>query len=136
MKRHEAREIALKALFACDLGKNDVDFVLKQLLDENKKVDENSKGFIDYLVKGVLEHQESIDTLIAEHSVEWKIERIATVDRNIMRLALFEIMYTPNMPAAIAINEGVELAKNYSSKESARFINGILGNFIKLDEDK
>ncbi len=135
MKRHEAREVALKALFAYDLGKNDLDFVLKHLLEENNKVDENSKSFIEYLVQGVLEHKEKIDALIAQHSMEWKFERIAAVDRNIMRIALYEINYTPDMPAAVAINEAVELAKNYSSQESARFINGILGNFIKKSEE-
>ncbi|MFZ5753863.1 MAG: transcription antitermination factor NusB, partial [Bacillota bacterium] len=90
-----------------------------------------TKNFALYLINGVVAHLAEIDKIIRQFAVEWELERMATVDRNIMRLALFEILYSDNVPEAVATNEAIELAKSYGSEESARFTNGILGNIIK-----
>ncbi len=83
----------------------------------------------DYLVKlveGVAAHQEELDALIRQYSEHWRLERMAAVDRNLLRLALYELLHQPQIPAKVVINEAVELAKRYGSEESGAFVNGIL----------
>ncbi len=130
MKRHDARELVLQALFAIDLGKNDHRMILDSLCRE-KDVDENSWEFCRYIVEGVIERQAVIDRLIQKYAVQWELTRMAGVDRNILRLALFEILFSYDVPEAVATNEAIELSKSFGSQESFRFINGILGNILK-----
>jgi N utilization substance protein B len=78
------------------------------------------------LVEGVVANQEELDKLIRQHSEHWRLERMAAVDRNLLRLALYELLHVPEVPAKVVINEAVELAKKYGSEESGSFINGIL----------
>jgi len=78
------------------------------------------------LVEGIFRHLDEIDTLLAEHSHHWRVERMSAVDRNILRLAVFELRYSGDVPAQVAINEALEIAKRYSIADSAAFINGIL----------
>ena len=78
------------------------------------------------LVEGVEVHQQELDTLIRQHSEHWRLERMAAVDRNLLRLALYELLHQPEVPAKVVINEAVELAKRYGSEESGSFVNGIL----------
>lgn len=130
MKRRAARELVLKVLFAWDLGKSDPYNILDQLCQE-EEVDDGGREFTKKLVKGVLNNQEEIDAVLQKYSIEWDLKRMAAVDRNIMRIAFYEMGYTAGIPEAVAANEAIELAKSYGSKESARFINGILGTIIK-----
>lgn len=130
MKRRTGREIVLKTLFARDFSKNDA-FELLEHVMADEKVDEPGREFSRSLVEGVLSRQKEIDNLIKQYSIEWDLDRMAAVDRNIMRIALFEILFSPNMPEAVAANEAIELAKNFGSDESAKFVNGILGKIIK-----
>jgi N utilization substance protein B len=83
-------------------------------------------AYITKLVEGVAAHQEELDALIRQHSEHWRLERMAAVDRNLLRLALYELLHQPEVPAKVVINEAVELAKRYGSEESGSFINGIL----------
>ena len=80
------------------------------------------------LVNGVNEHMEQLDGLISEHARDWKLERMPVIDKNLLRMALFEMLYLDDVPAAVAINEAVELAKIYSTEDSSRFVNGLLGS--------
>lgn len=130
MKRRTAREIVLKTLFARDLSRNEPQEVLEHVFAE-EKVDEGDKEFSRYLVKGIVSRQDAIDDLIRKYSIEWDLNRMAAVDRNIMRMAIFEILFSPNVPEAVAANEAIEIAKQYGSDESAKFVNGILGKIIK-----
>lgn len=131
MGRRVAREVALKALFAYDLGKNEPYTILEQLYEEEDTNDKSTSEFSRHLVEGVIQQQEHIDGVIEKYAIEWDLQRMATVDRNIMRMALFEILYLPEIPEAVTVNEAIEIAKIYGSEDSARFINGILGNVIK-----
>ena len=88
-------------------------------------------GYLEKLVEGVTAHQEELDALIRQYSERWRLERMAAVDRNILRLALYELLYEPEIPAKVVINEAVELAKRYASEESGAFINGILDQVRK-----
>ncbi len=83
-------------------------------------------AYLEKLVEGVAAHQEELDALIRQHSEHWRLERMAAVDRNILRLAIYELLHLPEVPAKVVINEAVELAKKYGSEESGSFINGIL----------
>lgn len=129
MKRRLARELVLKTLFQIDLGKVDTALALETVLEE----EDNTwiKEFVRSLVRGTGEHQEKIDQLIEQYSTDWKLDRMAAVDRNLLRLAIYEILYMPDIPSAVSINEAVELAKVYGSDESAKFVNGILGNLVR-----
>lgn len=129
MKRRLARELVLKILFQIDLGKVDTALALETVLEE----EDNTwiKEFVRSLVRGTEEHQEKIDQLIEQYSKDWKLDRMAAVDRNLLRLAIYEILYMPDIPSAVSINEAVELAKIYGSDESAKFVNGILGNLVR-----
>ena len=83
-------------------------------------------AYLVKLVEGVVAHQAELDKLIRQHSEHWRLERMAAVDRNLLRLALYELLHVPEVPAKVVINEAVELAKKYGSEESGSFINGIL----------
>jgi len=130
LKRRAAREMALKALFAYDLGKNEPGTVL-ELLYEEENADTGTREFCAYLANGAVMNIVRIDQKIAGYAREWALERMSAVDRNIMRIAVFELLFSPEIPKAVIINEAIELAKAYGSEESARFINGIVGNIIK-----
>lgn len=129
MRRRLAREMVLKTLFQLDIGKVDLDLALETVLE-----DEESgwvKEFVRSLVKGTLENANKIDQTINGFAHGWTIDRMAGVDRNILRLAVYEIMFLDEIPSAVSINEAVELAKIYGTEESPKFINGILGNLVK-----
>lgn len=129
VRRRLAREMVLKVLFQMDLGKIEMDLALQTVLEE----EENGwvREFVRSLVKGTVEHQERIDQLIEQFAKDWTLERMAAVDRNLLRLAIYEILYIPDIPSAVSINEAVELAKVYGSRESSKFVNGILGNLVR-----
>ncbi len=136
MGRRLARELAMKSLFARDLGKIEPADVLSWLYKEENVAGEVS-SFCSKLVQGVVENQQLLDEMIDRYAIEWQLERIATVERNILRIALFEMIYTCDTPPAVAINEALEIAKLYGGDESPRFINGILGKILKeLPEDR
>jgi N utilization substance protein B len=131
MKRRQAREYALQILFQ-------IDFTEKKLgrreLDEfwfDKKENKEIRAFAEELVKGTLEKLEDIDALIEKLAENWILGRMAAVDRNILRFAAFEILYRRDIPSAVTINEALEIAKKYSSSESAPFLNGVLDRLAK-----
>jgi transcription antitermination protein NusB len=131
MKRRQAREYALQILFQ-------IDFTEKKLgrreLDEfwsDKKENKEIRAFAEELVKGTLEKLEDIDALIEKLAENWILGRMAAVDRNILRFAAFEILYRKDIPSAVTINEALEIAKKYSSSESAPFLNGVLDRLAK-----
>lgn len=130
MKRREVRELALKVLYAYDIGKNDTESIMQQLFTE-ENIEETGREFCRVLVAGVIANVEEIDQLICKYSMDWPLDRMAAVDRNLMRIALFEFLFSDGVPGAVAVNEALEVAKNYGSEESPRFINGILGNILK-----
>lgn len=130
MGRRLARELAMKSLFARDLGKIEPADLLAGLYEE-ENVASDVRSFCSKLVQGVLENQQLLDEMIDRYALEWQLERIAAVERNIMRIALFEMTCTRDTPPAVAINEALEIAKLYGGDQSPRFINGILGKVLK-----
>ncbi len=127
MSRRLAREAAFKALFQVDIGKCRVEQALKRSLEDFKKFSEDEAGFVEDLVKSTVKNLDSLDRIIKKHLVKWELERLSAVDRNLLRIALYEIIYRPDIPPAVSINEALELAKKYGSTgEAVGFINGVL----------
>ena len=125
--RRRARAIALQALYEIDSTGHGVEGVLAHLLDGGGLSGEN-ESFAGELVRGVIQNREKIDRDIQTFAAAWPIGQISVVDRNILRLAIFEILLDNRVPVRVAINEAVELAKTFGSDNSSRFVNGVLGS--------
>jgi N utilization substance protein B len=124
--RRKARSIALQALYEIDSVQHDPEETLKHLQVE-LALTEETFDFARELVEGVVKYKEKLDAQIRKYAPAWPIEQIAFIDRNILRLAIFEIIVDNKIPVKVAINEAVELAKNFGGDSSSKFINGVLG---------
>ncbi len=124
-RRRKARESALQILFQLEFNKPQIEKVTSQFWKE-RKASEEIKNYSTRIVKGIVSHQEEIDNLIQSLSDHWRLSRMAHVDRNILRIAVFEFLHEKNLAPAVIINEAIEIAKKYSSDEAAAFVNGIL----------
>ena len=125
-KRRKSRELALQLLYQLDL--QDASSA-EPYLDEfwtRHPVDGEVRGFVESLVRGTKLHQQKIDEVIAQFAENWDLDRMAVVDRNILREGVFELMWMMEIPPKVAINEALEVAKKFSTRESSRFINGLL----------
>jgi transcription antitermination protein NusB len=118
--------MALQALYEIDAVGREPDTVITRAL-KGVEISQENAGFLRALVKGTVEKREDIDRQITELAPSWPIDQIAMVDRNILRLAIYEILYDNGVPVKAAVNEAVELAKSFGSEHSAKFINGVLG---------
>ena len=123
--RRRSREMAIQVLYQVDMAQSDLAEALR-LFCEHFKAPESIRDFAFELARGAYEHREEVDTLIKRFSEHWRLERMPTVDRNILRLAIYELLYRPDIPAKVSINEAVDLGKKYGSEDSGSFINGIL----------
>jgi len=129
--RRKARELALQALYEIDSVGHEMARVLTSLL-ANGGLSEENNAFVRELVSGVIQNKEKIDPNIKNFAPAWPIEQIPVIDRNILRLAIFEILLNNKVPVKVAINEAVELAKTFGSDNSPRFVNGVLGSVSAL----
>jgi N utilization substance protein B len=134
--RRKARTLALQALYETDSVGHEAELALNRRLD-GAGLTEDNIGFARELVGGVIRHREEIDRNIECFGPAWPLAQIPAVDRNILRLAIFEILFLKEeaVPTKVAINEAVELAKKFGSESSPRFVNGVLGSVITLVED-
>jgi len=138
--RRKSRELALQALFALDLNKSDPDKTgFPQQMDEfleqhGEDLSESTRVFFLALVDGVQENREKIDTLLDQWAKNWKISRMPAVDRNIMRIAVFEMLNLSDIPSSVSINEAVEIGKKFGTRDSGPFINGVLDRIRALHE--
>jgi len=129
LSRRTAREKAFKMLFAIDIGDNTIEEASEIVMYLMKN--ESHKLFILSVVRGVLENLSKINELINKYSDDWSVNRMASTDRNILRLAIYEILYCQDIPVSVSINEAVEIAKKYGDEQSYKFINGLLGAIAK-----
>lgn len=136
-KRTQARQIALQILYQIDITNESCAETLDNfwLREEERVIDAEVKNFAAGLVKGVRDNLAEIDKNIASYATNWQIERMAVVDRNILRLGCYELLFHDDIPPKVSINEAVELAKKYSDTESGKFVNGILDK-IKTEIEK
>jgi N utilization substance protein B len=129
--RRKARVIALQVLYEVDSVGHEMERALVPFLADGRLNEENAV-FARHLTGGVLENREEIDGYIKKFATAWPLEQISVVDRNILRLAIFEILLDNSVPIKVAINEAVELAKLFGSENSSRFVNGVLGSVSAL----
>ncbi|MFA4983837.1 MAG: transcription antitermination factor NusB [Candidatus Omnitrophota bacterium] len=127
-KRTQSREFALQLLYQIDIsGDKDCDAALNNLWERQEKdTAADVKDFAAELFRGVVANLKEIDSRIAQYASNWQIGRMAVVDRNILRLASYELIFRDDIPPKVSINEAIELAKKYSGPEAAKFVNGIL----------
>ncbi|MFP4081696.1 MAG: transcription antitermination factor NusB [Candidatus Aminicenantes bacterium] len=138
-KRRKARESTLQILFQLEFDNTHPQKTIARYW-EVKKAPSEVREYSSWLINGILSRKQELDNIIQSVSEHWRISRMALVDRNILRMAVFELLYEENMPAAVVINEAIEIAKKYSSDEAATFVNGILDaikkNLDSLRESK
>jgi N utilization substance protein B len=124
--RRRARRVALETLYEFDIANHVPEEILEQRILANP-METVGVEFAAHLLHGVIRYQEEIDTLIARYAPEWPLDQMAVIDRNILRIAIFEFLIDGETPVKVSINEAVELAKTYGSDSAPRFINGVLG---------
>jgi N utilization substance protein B len=128
--RRKARELALQMLFEHDVAGTAPDDMFRRSGDLHK-VSEGVRDFTKRLVSGTLEHRDSLDAMISKQAEHWRLMRMPIVDRNILRMALFELLHEPDTPRPVVIDEALEIAKRFSTPRSSQFINGILDGVLK-----
>jgi transcription antitermination protein NusB len=136
--RHLGRTIAMQTLFLWDFqGKTaKIEETTKMVLDNFNQYFED-QNFVDHIVNGVISRLPVIDKYIIKYATEWPLEQITIVDRNILRIGVFELIFDDEIPAKVAINEAIEVAKTYGSESSGKFVNGVLGAIYKnIEKEK
>jgi transcription antitermination factor NusB len=132
-RRSLSREHALKMLYQMDITKLGLDAIFESYWKAEETKDEEVMLYADHLVKGIGKNLNEIDGKISEYATNWQLKRMAIIDRNVMRIGLYELKYTQDIPPKVAINEAVELAKKYGDLESSKFVNGILDKIHKKE---
>jgi N utilization substance protein B len=131
-RRSRGREVALQVLYLMEqnpqVGSTEVEVFLAKRIRDPAILE-----FAAQLVAGVRTHQEALDQLIAGYAENWRLDRMAAIDRNILRIGAYEMLHSPDVPAKVAINEALELAKRYSTAQSSRFVNGILDRLLNAE---
>ncbi|NPV42454.1 MAG: transcription antitermination factor NusB [Firmicutes bacterium] len=135
MNRRMARENVLKILFEIDVGEKPAEDALADFF-ENIGVNLNNLSdrnliYIKETVEGTVKNRKEIDSIIEEFTIDWKLDRLANVDKNVLRFSIFEILFKDDIPIQATINEAVELTKKYNTEEAGKFVNGILGEIVK-----
>ena len=131
--RTRARECALQALYQLDTSGGDARDAVRGVLAHFEEADTETERFADELVRGVQSEKLQIDELIQRSSTHWKLDRMARVDRNILRLAVYEILRRADVPLRVTLNEAIELGKKFGSEESSAFVNGVLDRIAHMD---
>jgi N utilization substance protein B len=130
-KRRKSRELAMQMLFQLDMGKNTPDQVRNTFWKAREENDDDVRGFAEDLFRVAVARENDITDLIEKHSANWRLDRMASVDRNVLRMAIAEMLGFPGTPAPIVINEALEIARRYSGPESINFLNGVLDAVAK-----
>ncbi len=132
-KRTQSRESALKILYQSELTRREIHAAAESFWNEFEEIDENVRVFSDLITSGIEKNIQAIDDKISEQATNWQLKRMAVIDRNVLRIGVFELLHATDIPPKVTINEAVELAKKYGDMESSKFVNGILDKIHKLD---
>ena len=132
-KRTQSRECTLKILYQAELTRREIHLAAEKFWDEFETIDENIQTFTHRLTSGIEKNLKDIDDKISQHATNWQLKRMAVIDRNVLRIGVFELLHATDIPPKVTINEAVELAKKYGDLESSKFVNGILDKIHKLD---
>jgi len=131
--RRQSRELALQLLYQCEHRQVSLE-IMQEDFESWRGAEESVREFADELLRGTLEHRDEIDAFLEKQTAHWRLERLASVDRNILRLAMYELLYREDTPVAVVMDEAIEIAKKFGAEESARFVNGVLDGFVKSRE--
>ncbi len=135
--RRKSRELALQMLFQLDMGKQNEEHVRQTFWNERKDLEEKVRGFANELFRIACERRDEIDQIIERNAEHWRMDRMAAVDRNLLRAGVAEFLGYPRTPRPVIINESLEIARRYSTPESVTFINGVLDSVAReLGDDK
>ena len=130
--RRQAREWAVQLLFQTEFNPENLDQALVDFWnDEEKKPAERDQTYVNEVVRGVIEKRREVDRTISKYTENWDVDRLGVLDRTILRVAVYEMLFRSDIPPVVSINEAVEIAKAYISKESGRFVNGVLDRIQK-----
>lgn len=132
-KRTQARECALKILYQTDITQYPLDDILPSFWESNP-VPDDVRQFAEYLVRGTYKHRAAIDQKIIQYTENWDLERMAVIDRNLLRFSVYELLYMDDIPPKVTINEAVNIAKKYSQADAGKFVNGILDKINHSEE--
>lgn len=132
--RTKARECALKILYAVDIRKESGKECANLFWNSHTTIKEEVRTFASSLVDGVCQNIKSINLTISKYAKNWQIERMPTIDRNIIRLATYELLFSEGIPPKVSINEAIEMAKRYGDKDSSKFVNGVLDKINKTEK--
>ena len=136
MDRSLAREIAMKMLYAASLGGEES---MSEVLEQSEQADtlsDSDKTFLENLTYGVRTRQQELDEIVAQYAQGWALNRLAKVDLTLLRMAVYEMLYMPEIPVGATVNEAVELAKRFGEEKSPGFINGILGSVARARQNE
>ena len=131
--RTKARECALKILYASDIRKEPHEDVMRSFWENHPTIKNEVKEFSDFLIEGVSKNKSSIDLFISKHATNWQIQRMPPIDRNILRVATFELLFAEEIPPKVSINEAIEMAKRYGDMDSGKFVNGVIDKINKSE---
>lgn len=132
-KRTQAREHALTILYQAEMTRRSIDLTSQQFWGEMDSIDANIQSFAQRLSSGVEGKIQEIDEKISQYAANWQLKRMAVIDRNVLRIGVYELLYAQDIPPKVTINEAVELAKKYGDMESGKFVNGILDKIHKTE---
>ena len=135
-KRTQAREIALKILYQIDITHQEHTKVVEDFFACSQDLDGDIREFSKRIILGTMDYLDSLDKKITKFATNWELKRMAVIDRNILRLACFELMYLDDVPSKVSINEAIDLAKKYGGIDSGKFVNGILDKINKTELKK
>ncbi len=134
-KRTKAREIVLKMLYAWNINGGSLRESYEEYWASNKAEELKITTYVGSLIAGISDNIEALDAMISKCAKNWKIERMAVIDRNVLRMASFELMFLPDVPPKVAINEAIDIVKKYGNDKSGKFVNGILDKVNKMTKD-
>jgi len=134
--RTKARECALKILYAVDIRKDSQELCTRVFWENHPTIKDEIKKFSTFIVEGVSKNKAFIDSNISKYATNWQIQRMPPIDRNILRAAVFELLFAEEIPPKVSINEAIEMAKRYGDKDSGKFVNGVLDKINKSERGK
>lgn len=135
-KRTKAREYALQILYAIDITKDEPKDCVEHFWEGSDETSEDIKGFAGEIVIGVCDNKKAIDGLISKYATNWQLDRMAVIDRNVLRLATYELLFMENIPPKVSINEAIDIAKKFGGNDSGKFVNGVLDKINKTESKK
>ena len=132
-KRTKAREYALQILYAVDITKDDPQDCIERFWEGNDEASSEVRKFAADLVLGVSDKKSEIDNMISKYTTNWQLDRMAVIDRNVLRFAVFELLFIKDIPPKVSINEAIDIAKKFGGSDSGKFVNGVLDKINKTE---